>query len=497
MQTRTPRVLIGTVALLVAVRALNAAPALGPLRVHPTNPRYFTDGATNADGSLRGVYLGGHQIFVDLQDNSFNKEWTKDLCHPEDPKAQARLLDWSGYLGFVEQQHFNYLRNWIIWSTGSGTAASPHRMASPLPFERTGPGAARDGGLKFDLRRFDEAFFQRLRSRARDLQLRGVYLSVMLFELYGFLDGEDVNGERLWEGNMFHGANNINGVEVDRNNNRLGEEFFSLEDAEVLSIQKAYVEKMADVLNDLDNVLWEICNEAPAAALEWQLEMLRHLKAYEARKPKQHLVLLSPGGWLPAGWRLPPEEGFTQSPADLIATANGWINQADPKVYRIGKPVMLDLDHVGPGDHEPSLIWKAFTRGYHFSLYDQPFEQPQQEAPAWQLVRASIGQTRLLSLRVRDMARMEPRPDLASTRFCLASPGEEYIVLAPRHEQIHVHGLQVGGDYAGEWFDTATAAREAIPRTFGDSPTLGFRAPCAGAVLFLTLESQQTRRPGP
>ena len=74
--------------------------------------------------------------------------------------------------------------------------------------------------------------------------------------------------------------------------------------------------------------------------------MLRHLKAYEARKPKQHLLLLSPDGWVPGGWRLPPEERFTQSPADFIATANSWIDKADPKVHQLGKPVMMDMDHV-------------------------------------------------------------------------------------------------------------------------------------------------------
>jgi hypothetical protein len=31
-------------ASLVAVDVANGAPATGPLRVHPTNPRYFTDG---------------------------------------------------------------------------------------------------------------------------------------------------------------------------------------------------------------------------------------------------------------------------------------------------------------------------------------------------------------------------------------------------------------------------------------------------------------------
>jgi len=71
----------------------------------------------------------------------------------------------------------------------------------------------------------------------------------MLFELYGFLDGEEVNGQRLWDGNLFHGANNINCIDIDRNQNRLGEEFFSLDNPGVVKIQKAYIEKMVDALN--------------------------------------------------------------------------------------------------------------------------------------------------------------------------------------------------------------------------------------------------------
>jgi hypothetical protein len=31
----------------------------GTLRIHPTNPRYFTDGTTNGDGALKAVYLTG------------------------------------------------------------------------------------------------------------------------------------------------------------------------------------------------------------------------------------------------------------------------------------------------------------------------------------------------------------------------------------------------------------------------------------------------------
>jgi hypothetical protein len=46
----------------------NRAPAAGPLRVHPDNPRYFTDGMKNAGGGLRAVYLTGSHNWNNLQD---------------------------------------------------------------------------------------------------------------------------------------------------------------------------------------------------------------------------------------------------------------------------------------------------------------------------------------------------------------------------------------------------------------------------------------------
>ena len=42
---------------------------------------------------------------------------------------------------------------------------SYHLDMSPQPWARTGPGTAKDGKPKFDLERFDEAFFTRLRQR--------------------------------------------------------------------------------------------------------------------------------------------------------------------------------------------------------------------------------------------------------------------------------------------------------------------------------------------
>lgn len=353
-----------------------------------------------------------------------------------------------------------------------------------MPFKRTGPGHANDGGLKFNLKQFDEGFFERLRKRCKDLQNRRIYLSVMLFELYGFLDGEDVSGQRLWDGCMFNGANNINSINVDRNENRLGEEFFSLDDPAVVTIQRAYIEKMVDTLSDLDNVIWEICNEAPCASLEWQYKMLQHLKAYEARKPKQHLVLLSPGGWTPGGWNWPAEKLFVDSRADCIATANGWINRDNPKVCQIDKPVIMDLDHVAPGQCQPALIWKALTRGYHFNLYDGPFEQPRQESEAWQVARGNLRLARVLAKRVQDIALMNP-DEAMSTGYCLANEGQEYIVYAEQRKDFDVNGLQAGLEYQYQWISTAQAKVQETGWITPDSRTHRFSPPYDGAVLFL------------
>jgi hypothetical protein len=56
-----------------------------------------------------------------------------------------------------------------------------------LPYLRTGPGNALDGGLKFDLKAFNEDYFSRLRSRVMEAGRRGIYVSIMLFEVLLYL----------------------------------------------------------------------------------------------------------------------------------------------------------------------------------------------------------------------------------------------------------------------------------------------------------------------
>src|SRR5262245_19893634 len=139
-------------ALLLPGFATQAAPAPGPLRVHPTNPRYYTDGKKGPDGTLKAVYLTGSHTWGNLTDG---------YDHPE--------FDFAKYLDFLDQYHHNFIRLWSGYNLGR----------EPIPYERRGSEPALDGHLKVELSSLDPRFFERLRSRVIAARERGIYVGIM------------------------------------------------------------------------------------------------------------------------------------------------------------------------------------------------------------------------------------------------------------------------------------------------------------------------------
>ena len=461
-------------ACLVATAQLLKADVLS---VHPNNPRFF------ADRSGKAIYLAGHQIFVDLQDNSFNKTFIRN---------KERTLNWNQYVDFLKHYNFNYLRNWVIWSTGSGSMAPVnHAISFPMPYKRVkGHGKAKDGKDKFDLNQFDEVFFQRMRKRCQDLQESGIYVSIMLFEVYGFLDGEACGDPKqtLWDGNVFSRMNNINSIDVDYDGNGRGIEFFYTKDSRILRLQREYVKKLIDTVNDLDNVFYEVANELYAP--QWQYEMIEFIKRYEKTKPRQHLVLMSAGGRTRnGGWKQMPRDAVVNGPSDCFAVAGSWQSERyrrkNPPANNGGKPGIVDMDHVAAGSHDVGFVWSAFTRGYHFNLYDKPFESPEAEGPEWERVRCNVGQTVEYAKKL-DLANATPREGLASTGFCLAKPGCQYVVYQPDAVPFTVSGLRVGNSYYYQWYNTEQHRLVASGWIRPPASKQSFRPAGKGSVLYLS-----------
>jgi hypothetical protein len=149
------------------------------------------------------VYLTGSHIW-----NNFHDGLGPGTSCAESPEQN----DYRAYLDFLKDHGQNFIRHWR-WEHFRSQAAGGafHLCMTPQPWSRTGPGAATDGKPKFDLSRFDQAYFGRLRDRVIAAGDEGIYVAVMLFD--GFCLHLSPPPDNL-EGHPFHAANNRNGIEI-------------------------------------------------------------------------------------------------------------------------------------------------------------------------------------------------------------------------------------------------------------------------------------------
>ena len=413
-----------------------------PLRVHPDNPRYFTD------GSGKAVYLTGSHTWANRQERGVEGE-TPDF-------------DYDEYLDFLDHYGHNFIRLWA-WEHAQWmqfvNRQTPIRYA-PLPYARTGPGAARDGKPKFDVTRFDEAYFDRLYARVFAAGERGIYVAVMLFQGFSVeqkgTKGVDPKLGNAWDGHPFCGENNINAVNGDADGDGEGTEVHTLKIPTITALQEAYVRKVIDTLGDLDNVLWEISNESHADSVEWQYHMIRFIKEYEATKPQQH-----PVGMTGAPIQNP---ALFEGPADWVSpVGKQFLN--DPPPADGSKVIIVDTDHIAPWGYDPSGPWKNLLRGNHFILMDSyvdfRIDSPAKPKAELDPIRQAMGHARKLAWAV-NLAAMVPRRELASTGYCLAEPGAEYVAYQPDPKGKPFTVKLEPGTYSAEWIHpvegTVTAA---------------------------------------
>jgi hypothetical protein len=417
------------------------------LRVNAKNPRYFDNGFG------RAIVLSGVNHGWELQDNGWSTPYT---------------LDWDGFLDYLESYQLNYIRLWKTESTIGREKTD--QLTTPMPYERTGPGMAIDGERKFDLDRFNQAYFDRMRKRCIDARKRGMYVCVMLFEKHSTFNQKSDDGrEYPWKAHPFHPSNNISGVSPDINKDGTPQEIHHIpeenQDAKsiiqarrTLFYQEAYIRKVVDTLNDLDNVIFEVCNEAlPDDATDrWQIYLANYFKNYESTKPFQHLI----GFTGPAKYHIddpwPDMEEQKIDAVDFVSPREVDLYRTDPPVNDGRKIVFADSDHINPYGRDNIWAWKSFTRGLHPQALESygiiPENLPRIDFKRDRLVRVALGQCLDYAKKI-DLVSMLPRPDLSSTPFCLANPDNEYLVFSPDGSSFTV---ELGGNteaYQVEWLN--------------------------------------------
>ena len=298
--------------------------AQGPLRVLPANPIYFTPDGTTP------LVLGGVHTWANLQDFG----------------GGLADFDFDEYLDLLHSYGHNAIRLWC-WP---GALDSEQAGLFPHPWPRSGQGDANGGGHLFDVDRFDDAFFfDRLYDRVKRAGDHGFYVMAMMFN-------NNSSNEEGWPFLPSNPANNINGVDDPLIGNGSPTEF-----------ETTYASRFVEVLNDLDNVLWEVGNEIQEANLQWETEMVAFLRDLEADMPKQHLIGVNTG----FGTGGASFEDLLGTGADYVSWIDASSNSFDPPLNDFGLPVISDTDHLNEPlnttdpDVKVEWAWRSFTQGYH------------------------------------------------------------------------------------------------------------------------------------
>jgi hypothetical protein len=439
-------------------------------------------------------------------------------------------LDFDAYLGFLQSHGHNFIRLWR-WEQFKSQAAGGafHLCMTPQPWPRTGPGAATDGKPRFDLSKFDQAYFDRLRDRVSAAGHGGIYVAIMLFDGWALhlSPAPDNVG-----GHPFHAANNIDEIGIT---SIIDYQVLPL-DPRVQALQEAYIRKVVDTVQDLPNVLYEVANESSgggsvdrkfAEALglgdppdwgdstQWQYWVINFVKQYEQQMgydkhpigmtmqfpvPDQTRVndplFNSPADWISPGY---DDEIFAHGghPMEPGSPGSRWF--VNPPAAGGRKVVITDTDHYAPGQADALWAWKSFLRGHNpilmdFGIIDGVVPNPPNPSPgippyeSFEPTRYAMGDTLRFAQRMK-LIQMEPRGDLSSTGYALANPGEEYLILQPSEPAEAFEVELATGTYTVQWYSVNSRETKDAGKVTAESPTpVSFSVPfeTAGpAVLYL------------
>lgn len=237
-------------------------PLQPPLSLHPQNPHYFIFRGKPA------ILIGSTEHYGAVMNLDF--DYIKYL----NELAVSGLSVTRTFTGvYVEPAGaFGIKKNTL--------APAPERFI--CPWSRSSEPGYANGGNKFDLSRWDEAYFSRLKDFIREAGKRNVIVELDLFS--NFYD------TLQWKLSPLCFRNNINGIGDIRDQ----KEILSLKHPEIIDIQVKMVRKILFELKDFDNLYYEICNEPyfgdTLALRQWERFMTGIVADSEKDLNDKHLI---------------------------------------------------------------------------------------------------------------------------------------------------------------------------------------------------------------
>lgn len=402
-------------------------------------------------------------------------------------------FDYRKYLASLAAAGMNYTRIFTgsyvetprAFGIQRNTLAPPGDRFLP-PWARSGEAGYAGGGNKFDLDRWNPAYFERLRSFVALASREAILVEVTLFcSCYR---------EEHWRSSPFHPASNVNRTTELADYKSLN----TLDNGNLLARQEAMTRKIVRELNEYDNVIFEIQNEPwadrgvpvdcinpflppPARdrwpnaveagdrpSIEWQKRVADWIVSEESRLPAKHLIAQNY-----CNFRRP-------IPMDEIVPAASILNfhYAFPEAVTwnsgLGRVIGFDESGFAGSDDEPyrKQAWRYLLAGgglfnsldYSFTVGHEEGDDVEPNGPGGGSP-ALRRQLRVAREFIESLPFLEMQPDCGVVvrspgvvAQAFSKPGEAYALYLAGNGEANLMLELPAGRYRADWVDTKTGA---------------------------------------
>ena len=187
-------------------------------------------------------------------------------------------FDYVPYLDELKSRDLNLTRTFSgVYREVPGSFNIQGNTLAPKPGRYVSPWAR--AGEKYDLAKWNDDYFRRLKDFVAKAGERGVVVELVLFCTF--------YEDRLWDICPLNQKNNVNRVgKVDR------EKVHTLTERPLVDAQLAFVRKVVSEMKEFDNLYYEVCNEPYFAGVadDWQRLVAKTVAETEQSFPHRHLV---------------------------------------------------------------------------------------------------------------------------------------------------------------------------------------------------------------
>ncbi|MBT3605078.1 MAG: hypothetical protein HN521_18615 [Candidatus Latescibacteria bacterium] len=419
-----------------------------PLRLHPDNPHYFM--------------RNGKPVVLVTSAEHYGVVLNADF-------------DYAKYLNTLAKDGLNNTRMFVgAYCEPVGAFKIVQNTLAPAagkfmcPWGRSDEPGYENGGNKFDLTVWDDAYFARLKDFMSQAAACGVIVEVNLFCPF--------YRDEMWDLSPTNTRNNVNGLgDVSR------EDVYTLDKGDgLLAVQDAMVRKVVFELKDFDNLFYEVMNEpyARKVPMDWQVHIVDVIVAAERELGVRHLISLNIANKEEKVEQVHPE-------VSILNFHYAWPPNTVAMNYALDRVIGdNETGFKGTGDfYYRREGWAFILSGgalynnldYTFAVgyEDGTFEHPEQPGSSTQDLRFQLG---VLSRFIHgfDFVHMAPNDEViigglpdGFKAFVLAEEGKQYAVYVCQLENEAVTETQVdlqvdlpAGMYWVEWVHTHTGEVE-------------------------------------